>query len=187
MQKFNCGRAILNATSRCQRVCNSAALSRRAVRAYRTTVWGRHGMLDDRHIALGVVAVGLGAVLLISLIVMRRYLLNGERPRGKEEQNFFRPLGYVARPITYIGLLLTLYFYAPRSVLSTPLASLTLGDIFGWFAWLSVGVLIVMNFFQPSEDDEIKDLWGVFGVLILFCGFIYFVYVRPDFIASLVR
>ncbi|WP_315727852.1 MULTISPECIES: hypothetical protein [unclassified Bradyrhizobium] len=144
-------------------------------------------MLNDRQLSMGVLAIGVGVLWLAYLAFQRRRLQDPAISNEEVDRNFFRPLAYIARPATYVALLIAVYSNAPRSVLNIPLASLTLGDIFGWLAWGAFGLLIFWSAFNPSENEETKDLWGIFGLLLLFCGFIYFVYIRPDFIASLLR
>jgi hypothetical protein len=108
------------------------------------------------------------------------------RAKDERERIWLRPIGFVVRLIVYAALFFLVYLYAPNDILNTPLARLTLRDIFGAIGTASLVILLVMAFVNPSEDDEVKDAWGWIGVLIIVGGVISFALIRgPSIIASM--
>lgn len=82
-------------------------------------------------------------------------------------QWWLRPIGFVARLLTYAALGLALYVFAPQDISHTPFAALTLSDIISTFAFFAFAVVLVWALFNPSDDDDVRDAWGWLGVVIL--------------------
>jgi hypothetical protein len=87
--------------------------------------------------------------------------------RNERRRKWLRPLGVFGRLATYAALFLILYAYSPGDISDKPLATLTLSDIFGTVAAFGFALVLGGALFKPSDDEEIKDLWGYVGVLIL--------------------
>jgi hypothetical protein len=108
------------------------------------------------------------------------------RAKDERERIWLRPIGFVVRLIVYAALFFLVYLYAPGDILNTPLARLTLRDIFGAIATAALVMALATALFNPSEDDEVKEAWGWIGVLIIVGGVISFALIRgPSIIASL--
>jgi hypothetical protein len=80
---------------------------------------------------------------------------------------WLRPIGFLTRLLTYAALFWLLYLWAPKDISQTPLATLTLSDIAGTIAFLAAGFMLLGALFNPSDDDQIKNAWGWFGVVVL--------------------
>lgn len=94
---------------------------------------------------------------------------------------WLRPVGFVTRLLTYAALFLMLYLWAPKDISNTPLGTLTLSDITGTAIFLGIGIVLVRALFNPSDDEQVKDAWGWFGVLVLCLvglGTIFFIKAR---------
>ena len=90
--------------------------------------------------------------------------------RAEEEAKlrpWLRPIGIFGRLLTYAALFWLLYTWAPKDISHTPLATLTLYDIGGTIIFAVIGIMLVRALFDPSDDDQIKNAWGWFGVVVL--------------------
>ncbi|MDA9421746.1 MULTISPECIES: hypothetical protein [Bradyrhizobium] len=84
-----------------------------------------------------------------------------------ENRRWLRPIGFVTRLLTYAALFLLLYIWAPKDISNTPLATLTLSDIAGTVCFAAIGIVLIRALFNPSDDDQTKDVWGWLGVALL--------------------
>jgi hypothetical protein len=84
-----------------------------------------------------------------------------------KNRRWLRPIGFLTRLLTYAALFLPLYIWAPKDISQTPLATLTLSDIAGTVAFVAIAIVLIRALFDPSDDDQIKDAWGWFGVVLL--------------------
>src|SRR5260370_28433608 len=84
-----------------------------------------------------------------------------------KNRRWLRPIGFVSRLLTYAALFLLLYIWAPNDISKTPLATLTLSNIAGTIFFVGIGLVLIRALFDPSADDQIKDAWGWFGVVLL--------------------
>ncbi|MFY9953747.1 hypothetical protein [Bradyrhizobium sp.] len=93
----------------------------------------------------------------------------GQVQAAKDAKNrrWLRPLGFVTRLLTYAALFLLMYIWAPADISKTPLAKLTLSDIAGTIFFVGIGIMLIRALFDPSDDDQIRDAWGWFGVVLL--------------------
>jgi hypothetical protein len=82
-------------------------------------------------------------------------------------RRWLRPIGFVSRLLTYAALFLLLYIWAPKDISNTPLGSLTLSEISGTVFFVATALVLGRSLFSPSQDEETKDLWGWWGVIIL--------------------
>ena len=48
-----------------------------------------------------------------------------------------------------------------------PFATLTLSDIISTAGAPVIALFLIRALFEPSDDEKIKDVWGVIGLLIL--------------------
>lgn len=90
-----------------------------------------------------------------------------EAAENAENRRWLRPIGVVTRLLTYAALFLLLYIWAPKDISNTPLATLTLSDIAGTVCFAAIGIVLIRALFNPSDDDQIKDAWGLLGVALL--------------------
>jgi hypothetical protein len=65
---------------------------------------------------------------------------------------------------------LALYAYWPKDISNTPLAGLTLNDIISTAGAIVFALFLIRSLFSPSEDDQAKEVWEAFGVIIMFLG-----------------
>jgi hypothetical protein len=79
-------------------------------------------------------------------------------------RKWLRPIGVVGRLAAYAVLFLLLYAYWPNDISHRPLVSLTLSDLFGTVAAVTITVVLIRALFEPSDDD---GAWGCLGVLIV--------------------
>jgi hypothetical protein len=86
---------------------------------------------------------------------------------AEKQRIWLRPIGVFGRLVTYAVLFLLLYVYWPSDITQKPFASLTLSDIGGQVAAVSIGFLLIRALLDPSGADVIKDAWGWVGVLIV--------------------
>src|SRR6267142_4467753 len=95
---------------------------------------------------------------------------------AKEKENkWLRPIGFVARLITYGLLFLVLWVFKPDDISSVPLARLTLADIMKTVAWIAVLLLLGKALFNPSDEDVARDGWGGLGILMIVAVVVAFV------------
>ncbi|WLA68599.1 hypothetical protein [Bradyrhizobium diazoefficiens] len=97
-----------------------------------------------------------------ALVELEQFFEAGRIKAAEDADNrrWLRPIGFVTRLLTYAGLFLLLYNWAPRDISNTPLGSLTPSDIVGTIGFIAVGFLLLRALFNPSDDDETKDAWG---------------------------
>jgi hypothetical protein len=84
-----------------------------------------------------------------------------------KNRRWLRPIGFFTRLLTYAALFSLLYIWAPNDISKTPLATLTLSDIARTIFFVGIGIVLIRALFDPSDDDQIKDAWGWFGVVLL--------------------
>jgi len=84
-----------------------------------------------------------------------------------KNRRWLRPIGFVSRLLTYAALFLLLYIWAPKDISNTPLGSLMLSEISGTVFFVAIALVLGRSLFSPSQDEETKDLWGWWGVIIL--------------------
>ncbi|WP_316195366.1 MULTISPECIES: hypothetical protein [unclassified Bradyrhizobium] len=105
----------------------------------------------------------------------------GQAARAKAEidkidRRWLRPIGVFGRVVTYAALFLALYIYWPKDITKTPIASLTLSDIFGTAGAILMGFFLIQALFNPSEDNASKNAWEAVGMISIFgaiCGLLY--------------
>lgn len=90
-----------------------------------------------------------------------------EAAEDVENRRWLRPIGFVTRLLSYAALFVLLYIWAPKDISKTPLGTLTLSDIVGTVVFVGIGIVLVRALFNPSDDDQVKDAWGWFGVVLL--------------------
>jgi hypothetical protein len=111
----------------------------------------------------------------VELNVLHELELRGLAARAKAERDeknrrWRRPFGIFARLVTYAALFLALYAYWPKDISNTPLAGLTLNDIISTAGAIVFALFLIRSLFSPSEDDQAKEVWEAFGVIIMFLG-----------------
>ncbi|GLR85844.1 hypothetical protein [Bradyrhizobium iriomotense] len=82
-------------------------------------------------------------------------------------RRWLRPMGVFGRLVTYAVLFLILYAYWPEDISHKPFASLTLSDLTKTAGSIAIALVLIRALFEPSDDEEIKDAWGVLGIVIL--------------------
>ena len=83
---------------------------------------------------------------------------------------WLRPLGIVTRIVVYVSLLFFWYTFRLDDISQIPLARLTLETIIRTVFWAGIGLSLLYFLCTPSDDDEIRDAWGWFGVFLFFAG-----------------
>jgi hypothetical protein len=75
---------------------------------------------------------------------------------------------FVGRSLTYLILFLALYIYRPDdNLLSTPIATLTLGTVLWSAAWVTIGFALIRYLFAPSKSESALAAWDAVGKLLL--------------------
>jgi hypothetical protein len=67
-----------------------------------------------------------------------------------------------------------LYAWAPKDISGTPLGTLTLSDLISTAIFIAAVVFSVRALFSPIDNDDVKNAWGWFGIVILGGGGIGF-------------
>jgi hypothetical protein len=94
-------------------------------------------------------------------------IVRGIAQRDEERRRWLWPIGVFGRLVTYAALFLILYTYWPEDIWQKPFASLTLSDIFVTACFIGMALGLIRALFKPSDDKEIKDIWGGIGALII--------------------
>src|SRR4051812_11115527 len=91
------------------------------------------------------------------------------RPKGtaqSKERKFLRPLGFLARLLTY-GLLFVVWWnFAPKDISNIPFAALTLSMVLSTVLWIAIGFYLVKWLFKPSQEIAALDAWNAVGLLL---------------------